>query len=936
MNALTISGRRILAVGALAATVVAFGPTAQAVSGRPGTAVPAVRDSVHTPSANQSVRTLAGGGLAAATIGNAPNCVLSGTTRTCSVYGKTGSWTAGGVTFPVWGFSPSSAAAATIPGPTLTATVGENLVMRLYNRLPGAVGPLGLEVPGLTGFQSDVTGIAASTTPKNYQAVTLTTPGTYVYQASPTSNGAREVAMGMSGVLIVRPAGYDANDPTKRTAYGNPTGVPTAPDAFDSESLVVLNEFDLSFSAGSVSAVNNRDLTNYTPKVFLINGKAFNPALPAANQIPVAAGDKLLLRYADLGLRERSVGILGLRQNVAASQSRSLLYAPNPSGVPTDPPVVVPMHNTQNLYLNPGETTDTLSLVDPAATVGQSYPLMDAGLHLNNSGAAGLGGMLSMITVTTGPAGSPNGPSVEVHVAPQDYDGNAIAGTGGVGLQIRGRATAKAGHTLGASNDAEWFLDQIGDPGTGFAFTYGSTGYLNPDVMAGDLNAALALTGAQNGDHVIWVRAKDANGTWGLPSGDSVTVNLDGPLASAIAMDPNPTNGTNRATKVNLDPSWGLTPGPGDVVLTGTGMASLPGWAVLEAQWCRAADVVAVDNANPEGCTNVHTIPLHPDPATDGAAAIVALATVIDKTTVASFGEGATTIRVRLHEARPDVSAPSGFEPGRWSAWNVPGASEQLTVDTAGPATTGVAVHPAPNNGFQGDSGNLGFLDSLKVTANVSDATNGGSNIVDAEAFITGTKHGVADATPLTDPGSPDFTEGTGAQMMAVGGLMGKTSNQDIVGFLPLAEIRAYDEGDVTIWVRGKDDAGQWGPFASATFTLDKTAPIISTATLTPNGGGYDLTFTANDPGTVNTNVTAAEWFVAPCVPADPEISCFNDPGNGNANPIAPFAAGSPVTETDQITVPADPGGNPQALWVRVRDAAGNWSDPFKIGPPLQ
>ena len=282
MNALTISGRRILAVGALAATVVAFGPTAQAVSGRPGTAVPAVRDSVHTPSANQSVRTLAGGGLAAATIGNAPNCVLSGTTRTCSVYGKTGSWTAGGVTFPVWGFSPSSAAAATIPGPTLTATVGENLVMRLYNRLPGAVGPLGLEVPGLTGFQSDVTGIAASTTPKNYQAVTLTTPGTYVYQASPTSNGAREVAMGMSGVLIVRPAGYDANDPTKRTAYGNPTGVPTAPDAFDSESLVVLNEFDLSFSAGSVSAVNNRDVTNYRPKVFLINGQAFNSAQPAA------------------------------------------------------------------------------------------------------------------------------------------------------------------------------------------------------------------------------------------------------------------------------------------------------------------------------------------------------------------------------------------------------------------------------------------------------------------------------------------------------------------------------------------------------------------------------------------------------------------------------------------------------------------------------
>ena len=48
---------------------------------------------------------------------------------------------------------------------------------------------------------------------------------------------------------------------------------------------------------------------------------------------------------------------------------------------------------------------------------------MDTGLHLNNNTSAGLGGMMSMITVTTGTAGSPNGPSVQLQVAPQDYDG---------------------------------------------------------------------------------------------------------------------------------------------------------------------------------------------------------------------------------------------------------------------------------------------------------------------------------------------------------------------------------------------------------------------------------------------------------------------------------------------------------------------------------
>ena len=486
----------------------------------------------------------------------------------------------------------------------------------------------------------------------------------------------------------------------------------------------------------------------------------------------------------------------------------------------------------------------------------------------------------------------------------------------------------KAGHA-GTGNDAEWFLDDLGDPGTGVVRRRPQL--LQPGRPRERVNGALVATVGQNGDHIMWVRVKDSTGLWGKASGDVFTVNLDGPLASAIQLDPNPTNGTNKPTKVSLDPTWDLdpitagvqnNPGPGDVVLMGTGMASLPGWDVIDAEWCHVDDVSA------GACSNAHAIPMHPDPAADGAGPVVALATMIAKATLGTspFHEGSNPILVRLHEARP---TGTGFQPGRWSAWGFPGAQGKLTIDTVGPATTGVQVHPDPNNGFQGDSGNLGFLDSVKVTANVSDANPGagGSNIVAAEMFITGTKHGVADPTPLTDSGSPNFAEGTGAEMMAVNGLLGKSNNQDVVGFLPLAEIRAYDEGAVTIWVRGKDDAGQWGPFDFYKMTLDKTVPVIGSASLTPNGGNsYTLNFSANDPGTVATGVVAAEWFVAPCVPADPEISCFNDPGNGNA---------TPVNDGDTITIPPDPGGSPQALWVRVRDAAGNWSDPYQIGPPL-
>ena len=177
-------------------------------------------------------------------------------------------------TTTIWGFSQTDGGSPSLPGPDLIVNQGDAVTVNLVNHL-------GVATSILFGGQSmvpDQVGAAASGGTKTY-TFTATRPGTYLYEAGLLPGSEYQVAMGLHGVLVVRPAGQPLQ------AYAD------AATAFNDEALVVVSEID--------PALNNSatpwtvDLRAFNPKWFLMNG---NPYTTAAAAITTSSGNKLLLR----------------------------------------------------------------------------------------------------------------------------------------------------------------------------------------------------------------------------------------------------------------------------------------------------------------------------------------------------------------------------------------------------------------------------------------------------------------------------------------------------------------------------------------------------------------------------------------------------------------------------------------------------------------
>ena len=289
-----------------------------------------------------------------------PTCALNGTVRTCELWATTGTVTMpDGVVVNIWGYTDTAdslGGMAQLPGPAIVAVEGETLEVILHNNLPqdtslvfrGAAAPT--VVDNLDGS-------------KTY-TITNVQPGTYMYEAGlvATADGQRQVAMGLAGALIVRPSA-NAN-----WAYGD------AATAFDAEALVILSEIDPAFNADPV----NFNLTDYAPKYWLINGKAY----PSTDPILAEPADRVLLRYLNAGLQFHSMGMLGLDQTLIAQDGSTYAYS------------YTVVHET----IAPGQTQDALVNMPAAVPVGALYPLFDA-VRLDNNGQS-FGGMLAFLQTT--------------------------------------------------------------------------------------------------------------------------------------------------------------------------------------------------------------------------------------------------------------------------------------------------------------------------------------------------------------------------------------------------------------------------------------------------------------------------------------------------------------------------------------------------------
>ncbi|MCG3211509.1 MAG: hypothetical protein FOGNACKC_05155 [Anaerolineae bacterium] len=397
--------------------------------------------------------------------------------------------TTGSTTMPngsavtVWGYvSGDCTGSPTVTqpgGPVIAVNQGDTITVTLYNNLSANTALLfqGQNIiPDLVG--------APPGGSKTY-VFQATAPGTYLYEAGLLPNAQHQVAMGLYGALIVRPA-------TAGQAYAS------AATAYDEEAVLVLSEIDPTLNNSANPA--GFDLRNYKPRYFLINGKAY----PQTAAINTSAGHNVLFRYINAGLQHHSMASLGLRQSMVAVDGSLLNHA------------IDLVADT----LAPGQTADAIASV-PAGATGSKFALYDGNLILRNNTSAGFGGMMTFVATSgTPPAGDMVGPT-----------------TSNVSLVGTALSATVSDVGSGGSNvtAAEYFIDTVGANGSGTAMT-GAFG--SPTVS---VNATVSLSG---GTHTIYVHGQDSAGNWGPVNSVGASLDQSGPATTGLTLTPNPTNGT--------------------------------------------------------------------------------------------------------------------------------------------------------------------------------------------------------------------------------------------------------------------------------------------------------------------------------------------------------------------------------------------------------
>lgn len=311
------------------------------------------------------------------------------------VWAKAGTITmpgaAGPVSIPAWGYAMDSCPCMT-PGPILHVTQGDTLQVTLHNLLPE---PVSMTFPGQETVphpQRDPGGRFVSYTDHAMPdgqvtyAFVAARPGTYRYESG--THPETQVQMGLYGVLIVRPMGYDPADPGTWTAYGPGTG-----SGYDVEQVLVTGEVDSRLRA-QVAAGSPASMLEYAPDWWTLNGRAFPHTLqpddassqPLGARITARVGQRVLLRCVNAGSQEHTLHLGGLTARVIAEDAWPLTTT-----------AVDASYEKHTLALEPGRVVD--AIVTPT-TPGEFY-LVDRDLyHAVNEGQFP-GGIMTVLEVAT-------------------------------------------------------------------------------------------------------------------------------------------------------------------------------------------------------------------------------------------------------------------------------------------------------------------------------------------------------------------------------------------------------------------------------------------------------------------------------------------------------------------------------------------------------
>lgn len=820
--------------------LIALAMAVATVSGSPAGAQAPVGGRAPLMQASAAARVLA---AAAPPVGKlaTSGCDRSGATVSCHLWAKPGTTQVLGQPLPIWGFSTTDVDPVTAPGPLLVLQQGDQVTVTLHNRIGQ---PMALVFPGLpkssltAGFSSAAEDQGTPAGTDTTYAFTVAQPGTFSYEAGHTSNGTRQVAMGLAGAMVVLPT-------NPAGAYG------TAQTAFDDEAVMVLSEIDPRLNAAPAAF----DMRSFRARYRLINGKAF----PTTDPIPTAENNTVLLRYVNVGSIPHTMGLLGARQTVVAQDGHPMTYPESPLMV----------------SIEPGQTMD--SMVRMPTGPGSKITLYEGGGHLDNNGQTeadptrlAFGGMMTFLD-TSAPEPSTDGigpvPS-HVTAAPNPSDGltdvtvtadlsdsttggsnvdaaefvvdDAVTVGVGFGVTMSGSfggpnaavsgilpavppdpatcvdvhdaalsclaagkhrifvraldsagnwgvigatvfrlpklgpttrdgsldpapangtdpvtisATGDDGDAEGVINQAEYFIDTLGDPATGMPLAVNRAATVVS--LDGEIDPA-TLGALSEGTHHVLVRSHDSLGLWGPELDLPLVIDRTGPQVIAVAVMPNPTNG-------QLD-----DPGnPGNLVVSGQ-LQDFGSVSNLED-----AEGFLVPDANPQPGSGFQLLPVDgnfdsPSEAVYG---------LIPLEAIASFTDGTYNVGIRGLDAA-----------GNWS--NLEMAAPPLTVDKQAPTLGSITASPNPTAGAS----------TITVTGSVNEALFGG-----AEYWIGGNN---------TDPGAGNAIP---IQLNVVGGVATLA--------VPVPPLTV---GNVRINVRVQDLAGNWSNVSFRNVQITTGAPGVA------------------------------------------------------------------------------------------------------------
>ena len=730
--------------------------------------------------------------VASAPTGTTVHVDLCATTGSVSVTNATG----GIVSLPIWGYVPGDCTTGTgtavLGGaPEIRVVAGDEVQVVLHNDLPtdSALQFQGQALP--TDFHGAVPGGTATYT------FTTTEPGTSLYGAGHTATYQTQIAMGLSGVLVVVPtAGQQANDDPAT--------------AFDHEATVVLGEIDPALNQSADPT--GFDMRTFAPKYQVVNGKV-HPA--AGSLLSAAPGERVLLRYVNAGATYHSITVLGVAFQALVGDDGHARTAPLRAADHT---------------VGPGQTADAIITVPNAAGDGTKLVVFDGSLQNRNAGrkpgagqsaSAAYGGAMTFIDV----ASTCSGPCADTH-GPVSTIQSVDAGTGVVTATV---SDAVAGNNT--VTGAEYSIDAPGGPFLPMTAVDGS--FDSATELVTVTVPSTTLDGLSSGTHTVYVRGADSVPNIGAVTAATFAVDKLGPASTMLSVTPSAANGT------------------GAVTIRGTGDDSGRG----------DSKVVAAEYFIDVAGTTGSGIPM----STSAAAAAVALSAVIPQSTVDAFGAGSHSILVHSLDSA-----------GNWGDL----AIVTLLVDKAGPVTVSVSAPNAVNAATA----------TLRVSAHVTDAL---TPVVRAEGFL--------DATGVT---------GKGVLLVPTDGKWDTTDEMATLD-IPISTLARLSSGNHVVFVHGKDAAGNWGAYTSATFTVDRVAPTVSAlGSPTTNMNRISIGATVSD-NAGGSGVGRVEYFLD-----------GNDPGRGVAKALTHGIGPAYTAVVDTRTLAL----GQHSIGVRARDALGNWS----------